>query len=416
MSNSSYDTGVLRELLVHILLGEATSVIAAAHEIASRDAWSDVIALADEWHTLSRLNQRLVAFRIAPSEPARSQLRRRSTATFMRSAMLARRAVVLLEELNNAEIRSAAFKGLAAMAALHGVGNRTIGDIDVLVSEADLPRAIACLEARGLRLDVPGGFREYVEFIQHSPSFAGNLAAPFSDLDGGEIDIHWGLGLDQVEFRLERVLDRAQTVQLFGRVIRVVAAADGLIFAVHHAFRENLKPESTVKDVLDAEAWCGLLQSLGKVDEAVDRAASAGLLNPLLTVTTILLQMDPNSPLGEMHRRVTMAASAKEAVDAKRMANLFRWQLREGNIDKDVLYLVQPRALRQIAGGLFKGWLKYRRWVESMEVKNTGGSASVCQRLATISGGLKRMSPRRLAMLRALARTKDRITSKDSSE
>lgn len=409
MSASHDGGGPVRELLVRLLLSEKSAARAAGQDIATRGAWSDVVALANEWRILPRLNQRLATLAMAPSEPARNQLRRLSAAAFMRSAVLARRGVALLEELNNNGIRSAAFKGLAAMATLHGIDNRVIGDIDILVNEADLPHAITCMQAMGLHLDLPGGLSEYVEFIRHSPSFAGNLAVPVCDARGSEIDIHWGLGLRQTEFHVDRLLDRARTVEIFARPVRVVAPADGLILTAHHSLRENLSPESTVKDLLDVESWCGLLQSDRELEQTVERAASASALNPLLTVTTILMRLNPESPAGEAHCRVTSAATAQELQDSEQLADLFALQLRNGKIDKDVLYLVQPRSLGQIAGGLLGGWRKHRRWVQFMENKNTGHSVSGRERLATIVGGLKRMSVRQLSILRTLARTKDRV-------
>jgi hypothetical protein len=370
----------------------------------------EAVSLAEAWNTLPRLNRRLAASMIVPPEPARSRLRSVSTSAFARSAKWARRGVDVLCALDESGIRAAAFKGFAAMATVHGVPNRVIGDVDVLVTESDLPRAIACLGELGFRLEIPGALADYVEFVRHSPAFAGNLSVPVCDPQCGEIDLHWGLGLHGREFHIDRLLDRARKVQLFEKQVRVVAPADGLILAAHHIVRGNLAPGTTVKDLLDVESYAAFLQSNGELDQAVKRAVAAGALKGLMASTIILMRLDPESPAGPVHRRLELSARPGDRIDAERLADLFEIQVREGAIDKDVLYLLHPRSLAQIAGGFLGGWRRHLHWVEFLETKNAGHTASLGERIGTVINGLRRMSPQRVKLLRALARTKDHIT------
>jgi hypothetical protein len=254
------------------------------------------------------------------------------------------------------------------MAVLYGnPKRRAIGDADLLIARKDLAAALACLDAAGFVRQGSETLEQYLQFVDHAPRFAGNKAIALYGEDGAEIDLHWeiaGSGL-----RVDEVLKRARTASLMDASIPVVDSIDGFLLTIHHAIREDLGIDSVCRDLLDAGLWCKHLQDKGELQGAIARAMECGRAVPALAVTSILEGYDDRSAVARAAQLLRDASSARERKSASLLIELFSYQIGNGPIGKDVLYLVHTRPWRQIVTGLGTDWSGYLQSMQSMERK-----------------------------------------------
>ncbi len=308
--------------------------------------------------------------------------------------------------LHQAGIAVVAFKGIASMAVLYrDPKHRTVGDADLLISRADLTAALACLQAAGFARRGSETLEQYLQFVDHAPRFAGNKAIALYAGDGSEIDLHWeiaGSGL-----RVDEVLKRARTAPLMNSGVPVVDSKDGFLLTVHHAIREDLGIENVCRDLLDAGLWCRHLHETGELEGAVARAVECGGGIPALAVTAILAGYDDRSAAAHAAQLLRDATSAAERKSAALLVELFSYQMGNGPIGKDVLYLVHTRPWRQIVKGLGTDWSGYRQSMQSME-KQMNEETPLHERAVKLAKSIPGLRALRLA--RELARVKYRAS------
>ncbi len=394
----------LRESLIRLLLASPAESAEAARGLEASQ-WRALLPLAAAWGVLPRANQRLEAAREKIPVDVRRELRAHVSNGFVRSSLAARQGTRALEQLRRRGIQAVTFKGLAALASLHGdPAGRAIGDVDILLSPASMKDALAALAEVGLAPEPPGELRDYMDFVRHSPGFAGNFAVALAGESKFEIDLHWSLGFpEDSELAPQRVIERGRVAQVFGQAVPVVSPADGLLLSVHHAVRENFAPDTVMRNLLDAEGWCGLLAARGELPAAMELAGACGLGAPLRAAAGILTRFDPGSGARGL---LEGAASPVEQRAAARLAELFLWQARAGRLPDDLFSLFDPRAWRQIAAGLLSGWRRHRRFMRALETKAQGGPVPLSRRLAALLGSLGRLPPSHLRLLRTVARVK----------
>lgn len=378
-----------REQLAELLLGTAPAQIDAG-------AWDELAQLAQRCRVTPQLVARIEKLALKIPEAAAFKLQRQLADAFRRSAMRASKGIAAMTALRDEGIRAAAFKGLAAMARLYdGPKWRTVNDADVLLLESDVARAVACLESRGFVRQIEAELDEYSKFVAHSPSFAGNQAIALLGPAESEIDLHWaiGRGLDA-----SKVLGRASPARLLGEDFLAVSDEDGLLLTVRHAMREDLQIDGACRDLCDARLWFRRLEENGCLAAAIRCAEESGMTAQVCAIAEILRSYDSSTP--------AFAAPRQEQRMGLALAELFRVQLRDGPIGKDLAYLVHPAPARQMIAGLARDWSSYRRIMRDFEQQMLGGPLPWWRRAGRLAQAVRRSGLRRLRLVRTLARVK----------
>jgi hypothetical protein len=334
-----------------------------------------------------------------------AEIARRAMEGYVRSILQAQGGLAVLRRLAEANIAAIAFKGLASLACLYrDPRQRVIADTDILIHEADLPRAAGILAGMGYRGPAAGDLTRYREFLRRAPGFGGNEELVFQNPRGTSIDLHWRLG-SSVD--VPALIGRARPATLLGTAFLAVSPQDGLLLCVHHSARNHFSPDLMMRDLLDLELWCAEVLASDQADATWETAAAQGLLAPLLALTGILGRYRPGCAAARLAVRIEPAVSAGERRSAASLRELFDTQLAEGQIERDLLYLFRPSEAKQILAGLCFGGRRHLEMARSMDAAHAGEPVSVWKRLSVIARSLRGVRPRHVRMLRALARTKD---------
>ena len=396
---------ILRNALLSLLLGSGEFAEEIADDLSRRGEWLRLVRLAEAWHVLPRVTERLSELRVILEPEARSALRQKSAAAFVCSMQRARRGIEALRLLEGNGVPAAAFKGLASMAILYpNPALRTIGDADILVPEPDLRNAIALLVTLGLKPE-PG---DLSNFSSKWPGSGGNQAIHMGDGVLGNIDLHWRLGPDPTnELDPRRVITRVQTACLFGFTIRVVAAADGLLLTTRHSLRNNFAPALICRDLLDFRLWCDHLDQNHGIAGAIDRAQQCGLLVPIFAMSRIHARFDPAHAEHPAAREIEASSTAAERKSAERLVDLFVSQIKHGTLNEDVVHLVHSGYLRQVVTWVSRDWREYRRLMKSMG-KSAGAPSPLWKRFTRVAQVAVRLTREDLRGLRVLGTMKNR--------
>jgi hypothetical protein len=393
---------VAREILVRLLLEDAPADVRFASS-ASLD-WPWCSALAERWGAIPRLRERIRSRGLDLPESAAADLDRRFREGYARSILQARAGLTICAALEREHVRAVAFKGLASMAVLYdGPDERVILDADILIGASDLERAVRILSEQGFHPEIPGDLAEYVAFVRHAPRFGGNEVLAFHDGRGATIDLHWrlGTGLDPAA-----IIERAQDATLLGTPLRVVAAEDGVLLCAHHALRNHFTPDTLIRDLLDLDRWAARLASAGAIETAIQSARTHGLAAPLLAATSIIALHSPRSAAAQIASLLS-AASPARVRSAGRLHDLFTIQVREGPFDRDLLYLFRSGELREVLSGMLFGGRRHLEMARTMDTALAGRPMSPSVRLRQLARSIRRLRPRHIPLLRALARSKD---------
>ncbi|MEQ1898449.1 MAG: nucleotidyltransferase family protein [Vicinamibacterales bacterium] len=391
----------MRVSLVALLLAEPDAAKAAAECIGEAEAWDECADLALVWGALPRLCERLAAFGY-PIPPKMNSLLLDGGA---RTVMQARGSLAALRRFAQAGLRTVAFKGLASLAVLYGDPRRRVmADADILIAEADLEQACTLLGEIGFSAGLHGSLAEYRAFLRNAPGFGGNEELEFQDGRSTSIDLHWRLGAG---FDPAALITRARPAVLLGTEFLAVAPADGLLLTVHHSLRNHFNPDVILRDLLDIGLWCAALEESGEVREAVKAAGEHGLAVPMRALTGILGGFDPGCSAARVAEETGLHISQRGRKEAAALCALFDTQLREGAMDRDLLYLLRPAEALQIAKGLLFGGRRHLEIARAMDTALAGKPVGARQRVGAILGALRSMRPRHFRMLRSLARAKD---------
>jgi hypothetical protein len=154
--------------------------------------------------------------------------------------LLVARAEQALGALLAAGVTPVALKGLDLLSRLHAsLDERTLDDVDLLVTEPQLPAAIEALERQGWELPPEPARTHYVRTSHHLP-----LTSPGPVVVGFEI--HWNLA-QELRYRIDQrgLFERALPLEVEGhRVLRLDehdAVAHFLLHHFTHYFDRRLK-------------------------------------------------------------------------------------------------------------------------------------------------------------------------------
>ncbi len=396
---------MLRESLVHLLLAEEPATEALCPHDPSTEHWVRWVNLAESWGALPRLAERLSPLGTQPPEKVSSRIQQQLTAGYVRTILEARSGLAVLQEFAKRDLRAAAFKGLATLAILYpDPKQRVILDADLLIAEEDLPRAADALAELGYRPEVEGDLAEYVQFVRHSPGFGGNEELSFHNDRGNTIDLHWRLGAG---FDSRELLEGSRPVTFLDQEFSAVSARDGLLLCVHHSLRNHFTPDKMMRDLLDLERWCAEIRRQGDPPGVLQKAMETHLAVPLLAAASILRGYSANGEAARIAAELEPKLSREDRAEAARLVALFHTQVREGPMERDLLYLFRPTEFRQILSGIWAGGRRHMELSRSMDAALAGEQISAWHRIATIGRSLLRLRPRHIGMLRALARSKD---------
>ncbi|BBK35862.1 hypothetical protein STAQ_09400 [Allostella sp. ATCC 35155] len=181
----------------------------------------------------------------APDHPFLQRLKGVFRHTFFRNQLLFRWALEVIDRLTAANIDCIVLKGASLVSATAlSAGMRPMADVDLLVPTRDAERALHAADPGfGGLLDAPDRMRATV-LLRH-----GLTVRDGNDL---QIDLHWRLAdIWRPGADLDRLFwDRAETVTLQGRAIRVLAPTELLYHLVVHGVPRN--PTPPIRWIADA--------------------------------------------------------------------------------------------------------------------------------------------------------------------
>lgn len=393
----------LAEALFFLVLGDDTSANEAAIYIDSRVLWPRAIDVACLWKIIPRLRKQLG--RIETSMPPDQQQRLHSLSidSAARSMRIAHRGATVLNGLLDAGIHSAAFKGVGLSANLYkGPGDRSVGDVDLLINGKDLWRACDVLREMDFTPQISIALSEWLDHIKNRIHPTHGYIV-FVDADNVEIDVHWRIGADASQrLSTAEIIDRAEERLLLGIPVKAAAPLDAMMLTTHHIIREYFRPGMAVKDLCDLSAWWQVQPERWNIRKAAQWARDCGVSQSLLCLWMLLSETNPDSPAAAGVNTLTQISTQAECGQARRLRDLFRLQLREGALDQ---------ILVGIAGfnlNILKRFLSYEMNVkakrgafERLTEQKKGSSLPVLKRLGRLLGAAIRLTPRRLSLYRA---------------
>lgn len=387
-----------------ILFGDPAAAQEAAEALSANGNWPAVLQMAMGWCVSSQLTDAIGALDCHPPKQEWRDFRRTMILTFAVSSSRAAKGVAALRQLSQAGIPAAAFKGLASAARLYrSAGKRTIKDADLLVNRRDLEAALESLAAIGFVPLEAHKIDRLESFLENSPGFSGNKAIVLYGAEGHEIDLHWsvGEGLDTAA-----LLARSQEVTLFETAVRIVAPEDRIVLTARHAVRENLTIDMIGRDLFDIRLSYDLMDRQGTLVAACNSVTGSSLIG-LLAMTGILQALHyGEGGVKKAHAILAARASKKDRRIAAQLNDVFFYQVREGALSKDLLYLTHSRPVLQILAGAWLNWSEYRDLMRSLEEKSQGAEVPIGRRLRMLATNVRKTGLAQFRAIRALARLK----------
>jgi putative nucleotidyltransferase-like protein len=230
----------------------------------ARNAWA-------QWHaggnSIERLDETSYALlpqlyrnlaRLGVNDPTLGKLRGVYRHTWYRNNLLFHAAAPVLHALGERAIPVMVLKG-GALATLYpsGLGARPMADLDLLVHDGDVGRAVRVLEQAGLE-DVSLSGLDATRRTRH--------AAPFCRSGSIEIDLHWRPYYQAGD--ADGVWARAVQSKLAGAPVLVPSPTDLLLHACVHGVAISLAPKPWIPDAVlvirgarDRIDWAALLET-----------------------------------------------------------------------------------------------------------------------------------------------------------
>lgn len=338
--------------------------------------------------------RRIVAPQRALARPASELLDALARDATARALRLATSGARGLAAVLDAGIPAACFKGLAMVARSRTLPQRSMSDVDILVPETALRDTLAVLDGVGFRLRVGVPLDAYVDFIRSAPHFSGNRAVPMVDPHGNELDLHWGFGeMCGPSLQADAVLARSVPASLFGYRVRCFSRTDLLLFAAHHAMRENFAPTATVKNLLDIDR---LDDSREPLDTEV--VANAGAPATALVACSAILARWHRS--GGLRVHLDSSVTASTRTRANDLAEVFERQLDAAPINRDIVHMLHGTTVLGVLRTAFLHPQRNRAIMEAL------GGLPDAQRLRRLMTDLRRLSLTDVRLYRSLARAK----------
>lgn len=252
------------ELLPRLLHASAGPTVIGGLQSLRAEDWDDLLQQAEHHQVTPLLHRALQERQTALPVDVRERLELSCFGTAAGNAKLFLELAAVLESLRAAEVPVLALKGAhLAEIVYRDVTLRPMGDVDLLVRRADLPRAEQVLLGLGYRPQtVPGGIQDYSAH-RHLPPFVKAGAVP--------IEIHRSIdesGCFQIY--AEGLWERARIVRIAGVEALVLSPEDLLLHlclhtAFQHGFRAPLRQIYDIVAVIDHHGpeldWRGLVRA-----------------------------------------------------------------------------------------------------------------------------------------------------------
>ncbi len=253
--------------------------------------------------------------KVPPAELER--LRIRSSAHELRTLLLARELIRLLDILETQGIKAIPFKGPALASFIYGdPAMRRSDDLDLIIRGPEFWRVSELLECQGFRRH-PRISREQMSAYARS-----ECDMTFEHGDSSyRVEVHWAIVPPYHGARIpaERLWDHLETVQLLGRTVPTLSAGDHLTALCLHACKHLWRRLEWVCGI------CALIKRVQPIDwdRAFSRAQSWGSERVLLLGLLLARELTGmNLPAPALAR--LQAARSIESVARKVWAGLFR--------------------------------------------------------------------------------------------
>jgi hypothetical protein len=218
---------------------------------------------------------------------ALAQLRELFYANAARNLFLAKTLLDLLNRLETQQIRAIPFKGPVLAASAYGnLALRQFSDLDILVHERDISRAMDVFRIQGYCPLLPESAGEQADY------FKSHYVCNFRRVGGTEsIDLQWGITFDRyLSFPLDfdRLWQRLQPVSLLGATLRDIPPEDLLLFLCVHGCRhewERLEWICDVAELIRAKPdlnWDQVIAQADRTDTCRMLLLGVGLASDLL--------------------------------------------------------------------------------------------------------------------------------------
>ena len=394
--------GNLRLIAMQLIAGRQEVSLRAAREVEAAGQWNELTALALRWKILSSLETRTAALNVEIPEGIRKDISGYTSRTFVQSSLCIRSGITALSALERVGIPCLGFKGLATVGLLYGgPRNRMLQDVDVLVRPEDAERAVTVLESVGFKRSMEGSWQEYLAFVRASPGSAGNEAVSLTDAQGGAVDLHWRLGVVETEV----LLANKRKIRIHNTEVPVTGAGHTMLLCVHHALRNDFVPDDIARDICDFSRWRAPLDETGEWPKIAADAGRWGLKEACQALDIVVNTLD-----GCPGRQTSLTGDAAELRGAKRLADLYFYQLDGQSLNTDLAYLTSLRPTQQILSGVSSGWKQYLVSMRRSEEINGELSLPLKTRLWRLMRSAVRLSPSQWRQVRALAKAKDRLS------
>lgn len=343
---------------------------------AQVDDWDQFVGNAAEHLAVPFLHREMAQF--GSAIPV--QIRTAIDSSYRSGTALNLRLAALLARLHKEwflpqTIRYAAVKGVVVAQRYYGgIAARSCRDLDLLVDPPGFEATIAHLCRQGFRLcrpfELPTDQNAWPEHIAAVCDL--NREVSLRSPDGDLVDVHTNLDLSGKDFPTPALLDRAETVEILGQAIPVLATADLFVFICYHHSRHNwtrlhwvadlgriaASPDFDLPAVLSAAQRSGmeklvlaclemprLLARAVMGEQPLGRSLAVVMARECLTY----IQPGAEAPMSAHHRRIN-----DRAFRWKRWFEITgeEWRQRQGFV----------RKLRAIGRSVVPSWEIYRKF------------------------------------------------------
>jgi hypothetical protein len=329
--------------------------------------WDFVLAAGRRHGILPLLHLHLRDVHAVP-QAVRDQLQAHARANAARNLLLSGELLQLLRLFAADGVTALPFKGpTLAVQAYGNLALREFGDLDLLVPEAELPRAKALLQERGYRVQYPFSPRQEAAYVRTIRQL------PMRREDGCIVELHAALAPRSFCFPLDtaQLWRRRVAVALLGQSAPAPCPEDLLLILCMHGAKHLWNNLGWICDVAE------LLRACPGIDwPATRRRARELRARRLLDLALDLAREVLGAPapvpaadgvVGGLRRRVVRELFAEEERSSDGLASAgFHWQVRE-RLGDGVQYclslLLEPTPGDWTAGGRLS-WLPlgdYRR-------------------------------------------------------
>ena len=321
------------ELLIRCCTPSPTSSI-AIRELAARGVdWNRFLALVNRNSVTPLVGARLgiEAAAYLPPHLARA-LELSYQVNALRSNHLAGCAAEIADSFAASDVPAIAIKGpTLAIAAYGDVALRVFGDLDFMVRLADLPRATEVLQRIGH--SSPTYFAEAVE-----SGFFADVSLDFSREDS-VVDLHWKLSPSYFPFapESEQVWNRTAEIDLLGGRVRVLGAADSILFQACHGSKHGWRTLAQICDFARLLATARPVNWTSLLDDARRTRSLRMLLLGADLAHSLELCEVPAELLDAIRRDSHVASLSRRVIrgifDLNRAVDIEEWSIGLGSIE-----------------------------------------------------------------------------------